>query len=150
MARIVRKAVTMRTAARRARKREETQVATVTASRLQVPPETLGQARVWTRKQRRYELAGLCASCAAQAAWGHADGFQKIKDPCDRCQPLVSAFPHDGPAKSKWRKILDKLEYLDAESLGTWLEKWSPDITVSAQCGHPWCPDTGYGWKKVA
>lgn len=139
--------VTARTAARRARKREETQIATTTEKR-RTPPETLGQARVWTRKQRRYELAGLCTTCAAQAAWGHAEGFQKIKDPCPRCLPLVAAFPAAGPRGSKWRKILDKLEYLSTESLGDWLDKFSPDVSVPAQCAHPWCEGTGYGWTK--
>jgi hypothetical protein len=85
-------------------------------------PETLGQARVWTRKALRYELAGLCTKCAAQAAWGHAQGFGEIKDPCAACQPIVNAFPGDGPRGSKWRKILDKLEYMSETELGEWLD----------------------------
>ena len=89
--------------------------------------ETIGQARVWQRKCRRYELAGLCDRCAATAAWGHAEGFGTLdkakRVPCAICQPLVNGFPHRGPRGSKWRKILDKLEYMTAEELGAWLDE---------------------------
>ena len=85
-------------------------------------PETIGQARVWTRKCHRYSIAGLCPRCAAQAAYGHANGFADIKDPCSDCQPLVSAFPTPGPKGSKWRKILDKLEYMSETELNEWLD----------------------------
>lgn len=151
MARVTRRTTTRpvsaRTAARRARVRAAAQITETTASRRDVP-ETLGQARVWMRKQRRYEIAGLCTFCAAQAAWGHSEGFQKIQEPCSRCKPLVDAFPTPGPRKSPWRKILDKLEYMHVDDLGAWLDQWSPDITLAARCGHPYCEGTGY--KKVA
>lgn len=152
MARVTRRTTTRpvsaRTAARRARQRQEAAVSESTRERRSDGPETLGQARVWTRKQKRYEIAGLCSFCASQAAWGHAEGFQKIQEPCSRCKPLVDAFPTPGPRKSPWRKILDKLEYYGPEQLGEWLDKWSPDISVPAQCGHPYCEGTGY--RKVA
>lgn len=94
--------------------------ATTTARR--EAPETIGQARVWTRKAHRYEIAGLCTRCAAQAAWGHAQGFGEIKDPCSACQPIVDTFPGAGPKGSKWRKILDKLEYMSETELSEWLD----------------------------
>jgi hypothetical protein len=80
-------------------------------------PETPAQARVWDRKCRRYKVAGLCDACAAQAAWGHALGFQNINDPCAECQPLVNALPDAGPRGSKWRKCLIKLEYLSEDEV---------------------------------
>lgn len=154
MARVMRRTntrpVSARTAARRARRRVEAQVAETTQQRRSDGPETLGQARVWTRKQRRYEIAGLCTFCAAQAAWGHSEGFQKIQEPCSRCKPLVDAFPTVGPRKSPWRKILDKLEYMHEEQLGEWLDQWSPDIEIAAVCGHAWCDGTGYRVQQVA
>jgi len=76
-------------------------------------PETLTQAKVWSRKHRRYLAAGLCETCAAQAAWGHAVGFQKIHDPCKECAPIVALFDTPGPRGSKWRKCLIRLESLD-------------------------------------
>ena len=104
--------VTRRTAARRARKHEALAQQREQARQRVVEPETIGQARVWERKFHRYQIAGLCNACASQAAWGHAMGFGKIKDPCAECQPIVNAFPNDGPRGSKWRKCLIKLEYL--------------------------------------
>lgn len=94
--------------------------ATTTARR--EAPETIGQARVWTRKAHRYEIAGLCTRCAAQAAWGHAQGFGEIKDPCSACQPIVDTFPGAGPKGSKWRKILSKLEYMSESELSEWFD----------------------------
>ena len=117
--------VTARTAARRARKLAAENMAAGRQEATENGPETLGQARVWTRKQGRYELAGLDPACAAQAAWGHAVGFQKIKDPCLVCLPIVAAFPVPGPKGSKWNKILDKLEYMSEEELGAWIEAYS-------------------------
>lgn len=103
-------------------KAQELAIKRATATARREAPETIGQARVWTRKCRRYEIAGLCSKCAAQAAYGHAQGFNEIKDPCATCQPLVDAFPGAGPKGSKWRKILDKLEYMSEEELSDWLD----------------------------
>ncbi len=101
---------------------QEAAIAKAAATARREAPETIGQARVWTRKCHRYEIAGLCARCAAQAAWGHAQGFTEIKDPCATCQPVVSTFPGAGPKGSKWRKVLDKLEYMSEAELGEWLD----------------------------
>ena len=118
--------VTLRTAKRRARLAEQSAATEMAKKRLEVrraeKPETLGQARVWQRKSGRYQIAGLCHRCAAQAAYGHAEGFQNIKDPCETCQPTVDGFPTPGPRGSKWRKILDKLEYMTEEDLSNWLD----------------------------
>jgi hypothetical protein len=115
--------VSMRTATRRAKIHEadlaeKARIAKAKANE----PETLGQARTWDRKYVRYQLAGLCDVCAAQAAYGHAEGFQKIHDPCAVCQPLVNLFPTAGPKGSKWRKILDKVERFDEEQLAVWID----------------------------
>lgn len=106
------RSVTPRTAARRARRRVAAEIEQHTQRTARVEPETLSQAKVWDRKNKRYLIAGLCPLCASQAAWGHSIGFQKIKDPCTECQPLVDAFDTPGPRGSKWRKCLVKLEYL--------------------------------------
>lgn len=68
-----------------------------------VPPESLSQARAHHRLTNRYEQAGLCRTCAAQAAYGHQLGFTKVNAPCDWCLPVVQAFPK--PAARKWRKL---------------------------------------------
>jgi hypothetical protein len=107
--------VTARTAARRARVNEAKQTAQAKAKR--VAPETVAQAKVWDRKYRRYQLAGLCRVCASNAAWGHQCGFGDIPDPCTECQPIVNAFGTSGPRGSKWRKCLIKLEYLSEAEL---------------------------------
>lgn len=104
--------VTARTAARRARVAEAEHTSTSTKSRKHPEPESVSQAKVWDRKYRRYQLAGLCSTCAANAAWGHQCGFGEISDPCPECQPTVNAFDTSGPRGSKWRKCLVKLEYL--------------------------------------
>lgn len=105
-----------------ARRGRRVQQANIDAARVkrqaaQTEPEGLGQARTWDRKKQRYVLAGLCEPCAAKAAWGHAIGFQKIEDPCVSCQPIVNAFPDEGPRGSKWRKCLIKLEYMDPDQI---------------------------------
>lgn len=119
--RVPQRAVTARTMARRARKVEAAKAERAHARRAEAP-ETLGQARVWDRKRNRYLIAGLCPPCAAQAAYGHAEGFQDIRNPCAVCQPIVNTFPNAGPRGSKWRKILDKLEYMSEEQLSEWID----------------------------
>lgn len=118
--------VTLRTAKRRARLAEQSAATEMAKKRLEVRraerPETLGQARVWQRKCGRYQIAGLCHRCAAQAAYGHAEGFQNIKDPCEECQSTVDTFPTPGPRGSKWRKILSKLEYMSEIELAEWFD----------------------------
>lgn len=103
--------VTARTARRRARIVQAEEVAKATQRNKPRPAESMSQAKIWDRKNKRYIIAGLCFTCAAQAAWGHALGFEKIKDPCTECQPIVNGFETPGPRGSKWRKCLIKLEY---------------------------------------
>lgn len=67
-------------------------------------PETPGQAQAWERVRGRYERAGLCARCAAQAAWGHQCGFATIAPPCPACASVVAQLPT--PAVAPWRKLL--------------------------------------------
>jgi hypothetical protein len=106
------RAVTARTMKRRFQRQGELAERRRAARARPIQPETPTQARVWDRKYKRYIVAGLCLICAAQAAWGHSIGFGNINDPCDECQPLVNEFDTPGPRGSKWRKCLEKLEYL--------------------------------------
>ncbi|MEX5268891.1 hypothetical protein [Kocuria sabuli] len=57
------------------------------------PPESIRAARVWDTTRDHYADAGLCDRCAAQAAYGHAEGFGKIHPPCCDCAQIVSALP---------------------------------------------------------
>jgi hypothetical protein len=109
---VVRRPVSARTQKRRARRLVEVQAKREQAARREVQPESIAQARTWERKNKRYRRAGLCHTCASQAAWGHQCGFGKITDPCPECLPIVAAFPTPGPRGSKWRKLLIKLEYM--------------------------------------
>ncbi len=52
--------------------------------------ETLSQARHWDKRKSRYVAYGLCHRCAAQAAWGHQCGFNRVAAPCDGCAPIVA------------------------------------------------------------
>ena len=125
--------VTVRTQRRRQRQAEaEASVNAITqAGRKRRDPETPGQARVWQRKYNRYRLAGLCDLCAVAAAWGHSEGFQALEAagrvPCVDCQPLVDMFDRPGPRGSKWRKLFTKLEYMDEEALGAWIDEHTPE-----------------------
>lgn len=126
--------VSARTARNRARRRAELEQKRAAARQGREgprEPETPGQAKVWQRKYNRYILAGLCDRDAVAAAWGHAEGFGLLEKsgrvPCTQCQPLVDKFPVAGPRGAKWRKILDKLEYMDEVRLGAWLDAHSPE-----------------------
>lgn len=55
---------------------------------LKSKPETLSQAISWGLVKNKYLLEKLCHRDAAQAAWGHQNGFTQIKDPCDKCQGI--------------------------------------------------------------
>lgn len=56
-------------------------------------PETQRQAERWDVTRDNYAAAGLCDRCAAQAAYGHADGFSEVHPPCPGCSELVAALP---------------------------------------------------------
>jgi hypothetical protein len=64
-------------------------------------PETLSQAREWDHMRRRYGRLGLCNRCAAQAAYGHADGFSAVHPPCTGCVPAIATLPTSQP--NGWR-----------------------------------------------
>lgn len=66
-------------------------------------PETLRQARRFDSTRNAYAKQGLCNRCAAQAAYGHADGFQTVKAPCGECASIVASFPR--PSVNGWRAI---------------------------------------------
>ncbi len=66
-------------------------------------PETAAQAAEWDRKKGQYIRAGLCHQCAAQAAWGHQLGFQRVHPPCQRCVRVVVVLPQ--PGVNGWRKL---------------------------------------------
>lgn len=64
-------------------------------------PETLRQAQTWDKNKRHYLALGLCSVCAAQASWGHQQGFREIKPPCAGCLHVVMGFPVNEPGE--WR-----------------------------------------------
>lgn len=64
-------------------------------------PETLTQAREWDHMRKRYTRLGMCTRCAAQAAYGHADGFSTVQPPCAKCVPAIAALPTSQP--NGWR-----------------------------------------------
>jgi hypothetical protein len=78
-------------------------------------PETPGQAASWLTRMNKYLELGLCHGCAAQAAYGHQNGFaphehvrgghmviESIQPPCKACALVVAGFPV--PAAGGWRK----------------------------------------------
>ena len=76
--------------------------------RKSAPPETLEQALRWDKTKLRYLRAGLCETCAAQAAYGHqshSGGWLSLNPPCGKCAPLVSEFPL-ATTNPVWRKAL--------------------------------------------
>lgn len=66
-------------------------------------PETPSQAKEFDRRKRTYREAGLCHTCAAQAAFGHQSGFLQVHGPCTGCAPVVAGFPL--PAGGAWRRF---------------------------------------------
>jgi hypothetical protein len=66
-------------------------------------PETLRQARRFDERAKQYRRALRCHRCAAQAAYGHQEGFANVDPPCAACRPIVATFPV--PAGNGWRKI---------------------------------------------
>ncbi len=67
-------------------------------------PETIAMAREWDRRAAAYRRAGLCASCASSASWGHALGWHRAPHPpCASCVSVVAAFP-DATVHTAWRQ----------------------------------------------
>ena len=71
-------------------------------SNVQKPPETLDGARTFDQRRDFYSELGLCNRCAAQAAFGHANGFASVCPACFDCATIVATFPD--PAAGGWRK----------------------------------------------
>lgn len=57
-------------------------------------PESFSQAESFDRVLAHALTAGICASCAAQVAWGAQNGFGSVRPPCDKCSALVRTFPN--------------------------------------------------------
>lgn len=55
--------------------------------------ETARQAQRWDDAFTRYTRAGLCGSCASQAAWAGQIGYARAHPPCADCAPIVADFP---------------------------------------------------------
>lgn len=66
-------------------------------------PETPSQASTWEWYTGRYERAGLCRTCAGQAAYGHQHGFNQVGHPCARCAEVVTGLPI--PKTNGWRAL---------------------------------------------
>ena len=64
------------------------------------------QAQVWQRMKSLYLRLRLCEVCAAQAAWGHQNGFSTIHPPCEDCQPIVNKLPIWKPGP--WKAIKNR------------------------------------------
>ncbi len=73
-------------------------------------PETQAQAVQWEKTKRRYLRAGLCQTCAAQAAWAHqfgAGSWSLINPPCVDCFEIVALLPY--PTRNPlWRAVVRK------------------------------------------
>jgi hypothetical protein len=69
--------------------------------------ETPSQAREFDKTRNHYSRLGLCNRCAAQAAYGHADGFSTVHAPCAGCLPIVATLPTDefGQWRSQGRRL---------------------------------------------
>jgi hypothetical protein len=67
-------------------------------------PETQYAARRFDQRVRQYARAGLCWRCAAQAAFGHVDGWLNVHPPCVSCRAAVESFPTE-TGSSSWRKL---------------------------------------------
>lgn len=65
-------------------------------------PETLSQSRNWQKINSRYKELGFCEECAAQAAYGHQNGFSRVWPPCKKCSLLCRKLPVE--ALNGWRR----------------------------------------------
>lgn len=71
--------------------------------RRRAAPESPRQAQWWGILLARYLRAGLCRTCAAQAAYGHQHGRMAVEPPCDGCRPVLDLFPL--PQVNGWRSL---------------------------------------------
>jgi hypothetical protein len=85
-------------------------------------PETLAQAQHWDRAKAFYVRAGLCLTCAAQAAWGHQQGFNHAKPPCPACLPVLLTFPRN--ERGEWRSV-------PTAASADWIRSSAPSLTVA-------------------
>jgi hypothetical protein len=80
---------------------------TLSDAELRSKPETIRQAQTWETVKGHYLEEGLCEKDAAQAAWGHQNGFTQIKDPCEDCQKIklsIKLIDHHGIRGQRWLK----------------------------------------------
>jgi hypothetical protein len=68
--------------------------------------ETIYQAERWEINKNRALACGLCDPCAAQYAWGLADGFAIIRPPCWSCSAVV-AHAIGAVKPNGWRVLWD-------------------------------------------
>jgi len=69
------------------------------------PQESIRQAQTFDVVLKKYKAIGLCHACAAQAAWGHQNGFASIKPPCAQCVELLPGLPIPAGINSPWRRL---------------------------------------------
>src|SRR5690606_10003832 len=67
--------------------------------------ETLEQARTWDRVKTAYLRDGFCDPCAAQAAWGHQNGFTRVRPICGLCVGTIPTYRHAGERARTWAKM---------------------------------------------
>lgn len=65
-------------------------------------PETQAEVRTFETTKNKYLEDGLCDNCAAQAAWGHQNGFKLSWSPCAICKSIVDNFPRS-TSHPDWR-----------------------------------------------
>lgn len=67
------------------------------ARRKVAQPETLRQARTFETFKTAHVHAGLCHTCASQAAYGRQLGFSRVAGPCtDACRSAAGLVPELG------------------------------------------------------
>lgn len=87
-------------------------------------PETLSQARTWSRVRDLAEKAGLCSRDASQFAWGVQNGFATVHEPCATCTVVMLPWPVARP--NGWRSPEGKLS-----SAASWPESTPAKRTPS-------------------
>lgn len=57
-----------------------------------IKPESQRQAQRWDAWAGQYRRALGCDGCAAQASWGRALGWMRVRPPCARCTLVVETW----------------------------------------------------------
>jgi hypothetical protein len=106
--------------------------------------ETLRQAERWDINRNKAAESGLCDACAAQYAWGLADGFSTVRPPCPTCAEVVDSI--GGKAKpSGWRVLPSAPGHSGTRkrSGGPQISNRTPAMGISGlvqcrRCGESW------------